>query len=146
MIKKTVFVLLILLVLPAYALAESPTVWHHAEVIKLTDGDSWRVRILETGEETAIRLVGIDCPEMNTPEGKTAAAYTWGWLEQANGTIELQELTHRGKYGRVLAYVWANGRMLNEDLLRHGFARVRWLRNSYPHAERLRNAESESAK
>ena len=43
-------------------------------VIQVADGDTLVIEH-EGGGQDRVRLIGIDCPEYNTPEGKDAATY-----------------------------------------------------------------------
>ena len=72
-----------------------------------------------------MRLIGVDTPETVKPEhpvepfGPEATAFTREFL--AGGTARLsfdRELFDR--FGRHLAYVWVDDRLLNEELLRSG--------------------------
>lgn len=65
-IPVCVFVFLMLAIVPGLSLA-----WE-AEVIRVIDGDSFKVRRVDTGEEVHIRLFGIDCPEYDQPFGNAA--------------------------------------------------------------------------
>lgn len=71
------------------------------------DGDSLRI-VVDTGfDHTAsvhIRLLGVDCPERNDPEGwRLAREFAGNWLAEA-GKITL-ECFGREKYGRWLGRV-----------------------------------------
>lgn len=84
-------------------------------VIDLDQGwHTWRI-----GEH--VRLVGINCPELRTPDGPMARSFTASLTpEGALVTVVSHSLD---KYGRVLGQVvLADGRVLNDELLKAGFA------------------------
>jgi micrococcal nuclease len=104
---------------------------YRAVVRSIYDGDTMRCDIdLGFGVWTAnqqLRLIGIDAPEMTTPEGKPAR----DWLRAALpiGT-EVVLITHKDqgdKYGRWLAQVFAPDdavTSVNQKLIDAGHARA----------------------
>lgn len=100
--------------------------------ISANDGDTFSVQM--DGEKKRVRLLMIDTPEMNYDKGdpmpyaEEAKAFTIGLLEEAQ-SIEL--LFDKGpetdKYGRLLAYIYVDGVMLQESLLKEGLAAVRYV-------------------
>ncbi|UFS62738.1 thermonuclease family protein [Sulfurimonas sp. HSL-3221] len=101
-----------------------------AEVTSIYDGDTFRVNILGypgiIGERIPIRLNGIDTPEIRGKCDKEkilarkAKQYTVHALRAAN-TIELRHMK-RGKYFRIVADVYVDGRSLARGLITSGFA------------------------
>lgn len=91
-------------------------------VERVIDGDTL---LLANG--LRVRLIGADAPETVHPEhdvepwGPEATAFTERFV--AGGEVELTFDGQRtDRYGRLLAYVWVDGRMLNEELIRAGLA------------------------
>ncbi len=102
-----------------------------ATVDHVIDGDTIKVTI---GNQTeTIRLLLIDTPESVHPTkpvqpfGKEASNYLKEMLP--NGTkIELEyDVNKHDKYDRLLAYIWLDGKMMNEVLVEKGFARVAYI-------------------
>ncbi len=93
--------------------------WTRATVISITDGDTIRVRI--GGETRSLRYIGMDTPERNQP-GYQAATDANARL--VAGQVVYLERDCRDDDGeRLLRYVWlADGRMVNEELVRMGVA------------------------
>ena len=94
-------------------------------VDRVVDGDTL---LLANGAR--IRLIGADTPETVKPGvpkqawGPEATRFTQDFV--AGGTVRLQMDRERvDRYGRFLAYVWVEDRMLNEELIRSGLARAR---------------------
>lgn len=98
------------------------------EVIAVIDGDTLLISVF--GTETTVRLIGVDAPESvhrnkekNTPEGQQASLWLKRFLEGKRVTLEYdREL--KDQYGRTLAYVYADGMMLEDLLLMSGMART----------------------
>lgn len=99
-----------------------------ATVTRVVDGDTIIVNF--KGQEERVRLIGVDTPESvhpdvakNLPEGKVASEFTKSRLEGKVVDLEF-DVQERDHYGRLLAYVWLDGKMFNKTLLEEGYARV----------------------
>jgi micrococcal nuclease len=98
------------------------------QVVRVVDGDT--LIILIDNVEERVRLIGIDTPESvhpdnkkNVPYGDIASDYTKSLVEDKAVELEL-DVQERDQYGRVLAYVYYKGTMLNKTLLEKGHATV----------------------
>ncbi|MFW6598602.1 thermonuclease family protein [Propionibacteriaceae bacterium Y2011] len=95
-----------------------------AVVVRVVDGDTFDATI--DGKLERIRLLNVDTPEMTDPNGapECLAPEATRFLERrlAKGeTVRLQhDLEHRDRYGRLLAGVYADGSLINEDIARAG--------------------------
>lgn len=98
-----------------------------ADVKHVTDGDTIVVTL--DGREERVRYMGVDTPEV---AGSPAGAEPFG-AEASKFNRDLigdqvcleAGLTERDQYGRLLRYVWlADGRFVNEELVRAGLAEV----------------------
>ena len=125
---------------PPEALDEATYALHRA-----VDGDTL---LLANGAR--VRLIGVDTPETVKPDwpiepwGPEAAEFTRRFV--AGGEVRLQFDRERlDRFDRFLAYVWVGERMLNEELLRAGLARVeRRFRYSQSMKRRFEQAEEEA--
>ena len=96
-----------------------------AEVIDVTDGDTFDVRI--DGRRDTVRLFGVDAPELRHPtrgEDPFGPEATNFMVEAIDAPVCLEAgITERDDFDRLLRYAWLpDGRMLNEELLREGLA------------------------
>ncbi len=113
-----------------------------ARVIHIVDGDSLIVEL--RGLRVAVRLAGINCPEWNELSGKKATEFTKVWIKR-NSTVELeagQDYYNKkpdcwDKYHRLIAFIWRDGEMLQEKLLRSGNAEVKYIRAKNKYYGRL---------
>ncbi|MDR2825352.1 MAG: thermonuclease family protein [Deltaproteobacteria bacterium] len=91
------------------------------KVIKVYDGVSFAVFSRES-DFARVRLYGINCPSLTEPWGREAKIFTDSLL-----FLQKPALTpiNKNKQGQVVALVQsAEGRLLNEELLRNGYAWV----------------------
>lgn len=102
------------------------------EFVRPVDGDTVRLRY--EGKESAFRLLLIDTPETKHPKkgvepyGKEASDFTKNMLMDASKVeIEFDKGGKTDKYGRYLAYVYADGVMVNDALVRQGLAKVAYI-------------------
>lgn len=103
---------------------------YDAAVLKVVDGDTLGVKVyLEPGRwvKQKLRLRDLDCPEMDTPEGKEARRFTASLVPP--GTSVTICTTKPDKYDRYLADVFVaqpEGEVyLNNQLLAHGHAAIK---------------------
>lgn len=100
----------------------------NGKVMNVVDGDTMDIQF-ENGKEERVRLVLVDTPETKHPTkpvqpfGPEASAFTKEMLTGKNVQVEL-DVQERDQYGRILAYVYIDGKMINELLLEKGLARV----------------------
>ncbi len=119
------------------------------KVTSVTDGDTFKINY--NGKEQKVRLIGVDTPESvhpdsskNTEYGKQASNYTKSLLE--NKTVKLEfDVSQTDKYGRLLAYVYLeNGEMLNEKLLKEGYAQVATYVPNVKYVEKFEQLQKEA--
>ena len=110
-------------------------------VRQVIDGDT-----LILADNTHLRLIGLDAPELGR-EGRAdkpwARAARQRLADLVNGRVvelELDEERH-DRYGRLLGYLFWQGRFINEVILEEGLARVFIVGPSTRYAERLIAAE-----
>lgn len=101
-------------------------------VERAVDGDT--IIVLADGRRQRVRLIGIDTPEVfqrgtgrrlqpPEPYAAEASAFTKDFI--AGGRVRLRFGRNRlDKYDRLRAYVFVDEKMLNEELVRAGLAKV----------------------
>lgn len=87
------------------------TTWTYpAVVVRVVDGDTVRLSLhlgLHIWRTDNCRILGINAPELNTPEGQAAKAYAEMLLPvDAAAQFECRQLD---KYGRPLGLLYCNG-------------------------------------
>jgi micrococcal nuclease len=96
-------------------------------VTRVVDGDTVEVQI--DGHEEDVRYIGVDTPETVKPDmpvqcfGPQASAFNHRLVEGRRVRLVFGE-ERRDVYGRLLAYVYLDGRFVNAELVRRGLART----------------------
>src|SRR5690625_4092774 len=97
------------------------------QVVRVVDGDTVIVQRHPTGPTERLRYLGIDAPE--TESGSNPAQDFAAEATEANETLVgdghvwvAHDATVRDEYDRLLGYVFADGRFVNEELVTQGFA------------------------
>ena len=117
---------------------------------KPVDGDT--ARLIYQGKEEKFRFLLIDTPETKHPRlgkqpfGQEASDRTKELLQNADQVeVEFDVGTKEDKYQRKLAYIYVDGKMLNEILVREGLAKVAYV---YPpntrYLDRLEKAQEQA--
>ena len=102
-------------------------------VVKVTDGDTVKVRVDGVGERS-VRILGIDTPEVYGVRecGGDAASATMARLAPVGSRVKLESdptQADRDRYGRWLRYVSHRGLDLGREQIRRGMARTYVYRN-----------------
>lgn len=109
-------------------------------VLKVIDGDT--IEVDYEGRKERVRYTGIDCPEIKQEWGINAKDLNTYLL---SGYIELElDVQERDRYGRILAYVWSYGKMVNEELVKKGLAMVSTYQPNVRYVDRFRKAQEEA--
>jgi micrococcal nuclease len=117
------------------------------EVERVVDGDTLLLR----GHQR-VRLQGVDSPETVLedhpvePWGPESTTFTQEFIRDAGGRVRLEiDGEPVDQYDRWLRFVWHDGRLLNEELVRAGLARGK-LGYDFSQAkkDRLRRAQLEA--
>lgn len=102
-----------------------------AQVVKVIDGDT-----IELEDGRTVRLLGIDTPEVGQPGADSASIVT---SELVLGKKVRLEYGHErfDRYGRTLAYVYVDRRMLNREILVAGWANCYFFAKNLNHGREL---------
>lgn len=128
-------------------IVESPSEGYYT-VTKVVDGDT--IKINYNGETKTVRLIGVDTPESvhpdeskNTDYGKVASEYTKTLLDGKNIQLEF-DVEQEDKYGRLLAYVYLDGEMVNKKLLTEGYAQLATYPPNVKYVDEFTNIQKEA--
>ncbi len=105
-------------------LTETPSYTYEAAIDRVIDGDTLLV-VIEVGFRIKVydklRLRGIDCPELGTPEGERAKRFVAGLLPAESVIVLKSHKTRTDTYGRFVADVFfKTGQRNCDDIIRDG--------------------------
>jgi len=95
------------------------------EVKRVIDGDT-----IELSDGRRVRYIGIDTPEKGYEKEKKDECFAYQASEKNRNLVEgknvelLKDISATDKYGRLLRYVFVEGELVQEELLREGYADV----------------------
>lgn len=114
---------------------------------KCTDGDT--AHFLIDGKDKTVRFLAINAPEYTKekePYGKEASEYVCNVLTNAK-KIQLEfddGSDETDKYGRVLAWVYVDGKLVQRELVKQGLAEVKYIYGDYAYTDELKALEKEA--
>lgn len=123
-----------------------------ASFVKCVDGDTFYLNI--NGEEKKVRLLAVDTPETKHPTkgeevgGSTASEFTCDSLTKAK-KIEVEydsKSNETDKYGRELVWLYIDGVLFQETLIKEGYAEVAYIYGKYQYVDSLCEIQKASIK
>ena len=107
--------------LAAPPVSTAPEDGNGVRVVRVVDGDT--IIVLLNGEETRVRLIGINAPESDECLAEEAGRRL---EELLAGEVRLEtDEEETDRFGRMLAYIWAGEILVNERLAAEGLALAR---------------------
>ena len=89
-----------------------------AKVVEVYDGDTF---LINNG--MIVRMIGINAPDRGELGYQEAGDFLNGEIN--NKTVALEYDKYQDdKFGRILAYVWKDGELINVKMVKNGFAKV----------------------
>ena len=139
------FLFVLLLLVPALSFAGQQTIT--AKVMKVSDGDTVKVRPVTGGKDIRVRLYGIDAPEIRHGRkegqnyGEDAAEALRSLVLRQDVTVEVMDTD---RYGRTVGRIYKGKQDINLEMVRLGYAwaYVQYLKR--PHASEYIDAEKEA--
>ena len=113
-------------------------------VTEIVDGDTIRIK---DGLESSVRYLGIDTPEILTefspgdPFGSEAGELNKKLVNEKRVCLEFDKERY-DPYGRILAYVYVDGLLVNEELVKKGLARSLIFDPNRKFEDRIKSAEN----
>ena len=104
-------------------------------VTEVIDGDTFRT---QTGY--TVRLLGINAPEINDPGGDIAKNILSLLIMDKDVRLEI-DVTDQDDYGRLLRYVYVGDALVNVEMVRMGYAELRFYPPDTLHYQDMREVE-----
>ncbi|MDJ1089564.1 thermonuclease family protein [Macrococcoides caseolyticum] len=117
-----------------------PATFDHA-----IDGDTVSLKI--NNRKKTVRLLLIDTPESKKPNTPVqpyaleAARYTESLVKTCDLSVQYDTKGKTDRYGRDLVYLYCGNTMINEQLVRQGYARVGYVYQQKDYLNRMLAAE-----
>jgi len=135
--------LIILLINPFFVYAKEEVKFN-----KCIDGDT--IKVERNDEIITVRLLAVNTPEIKTDKkegeyySEEASTYTCNLIMNAK-KIELEydpksDITD--KYDRTLAWVFIDGKLLEDLLVKNGYAEVKYVYDDYKYVDLLMESEN----
>ena len=126
------------------------------QVVRVVDGDTLIVKHdhrsadRASAGEARVRLLSIDAPESVKPNhpiepwGIVATEFTKSFVAGRQVTMRFDK-RRQDRFGRWLAYIYVDDRMLNEELVRNGLAKAKvYYADSQTVGRKLQRAEQDA--
>ena len=147
MLETTVTMRLVLMTLALAAMPvgcaaqqRAPRVGDGCVVRTVADGDSFRCT-----DGRRVRLIGIDSPESQQHPYGDRSRQALLELLTAGAAVRLEtDVAPTDRYGRLLAYVWIGPVLVNEAMVRDGWAVLYTVPPNVKYADRLSRAQNEA--
>ena len=117
---KPLFLIIVILILPVIVLAGQ------FKCTRVTDGDT--ITVITDGQKFTIRLVGIDAPEKSHGKHQPGQPFSQSSTKYLASLVlnKHVDIVSYGtdRYGRTLGVVYVDGKDVNLEMVRAGFAEV----------------------
>ena len=126
----------------------TPAGGERARVVRVVDGDTV---VVDRGRgPERLRYIGMNAPELHVATGGPADCFATAASERNRSLVDGREVvlerdvSETDRYGRLLRYVWVDGTMAGETLVREGYAHAATFPPDVRYQDRLRAAEREA--
>ena len=125
-VQKIIILASLLLLVSCQSPNNSSTTPASLKVARVVSGQSLEVLGMESQPNliSQVRLIGLDAPDLRQlPWGEDAKQLLEGLIGGANQAVNLEfDLEAKDKFNRTLAYVWKDKLLLNEEVVKQGYA------------------------
>jgi micrococcal nuclease len=119
---------------------QQPGVSEACLVRTVSDGDSFRC-----ADGRRVRLIGVDSPESQQhPYGERARQSLLDLMPPETAVRLEPDVAPTDRYSRVLAYVWIGPTLVNEAMVRNGWAVLYTVPPNVKYVDRLTRAQNEA--
>ncbi len=125
---------------PGHASAPAPLAAPACEVARIVDGDT-----IHCADGRKVRLIGIDSPELRQGSAGREAREALRRLLPSGKAVRLEgDIGSRDRWGRDLAYAWTGSNLVNEAMVRGGWAVLYTVPPNVKYVRRLERAQNEA--
>lgn len=119
-----------------------------AEFDHAIDGDTIAIKV--NNSRKTVRLLLVDTPESKKPNTPVqpyaieAARYTESLVKTCDMSIQYDTKGKKDRYGRDLVYLYCGNTMINESLVKQGYARVGYVYQQKDYLDKMLAAEKKA--
>ena len=144
-VPKIIILASLLLLVSCQSPNNSSTTPASLKVARVVSGQSLEVLGMESQPNliSQVRLIGLDAPDLRQlPWGEDAKQLLEGLIGGANQAVNLEfDLEAKDKFNRTLAYVWKDKLLLNEEVVKQGYALFVARSPNHKYDQRLERAQ-----
>ncbi|WP_321513101.1 thermonuclease family protein [uncultured Pseudodesulfovibrio sp.] len=135
--RNLLLLLLLLTFFPSQAAALD------VQFLRIIDGDS--LVVVSGGDSVEVRLIGVDAPEKRQEYSNKAKVFSLKFCHGKRLKLVFDK-EKKDHYGRTLAYVYADGEMLNKAIVKAGLALAIKVKPNTRYYAHLKEVEDEARK
>ena len=103
-------------------------------VTRVFDGDT--LLLERDGSEEKLRLIGVDTPEIGECYYEESSNYLEDLVQDLAVEVELDDSQgERDRFDRLLGYLWVDGKLVNNEMVRLGFGYEYTYADEYRHRD-----------
>ncbi|MDP5016190.1 MAG: thermonuclease family protein [Dolichospermum sp.] len=144
-VPKIIILASLLLLVSCQSQNNSSAIPANVKVARVVSGQSLEVLGMEAQPNliSSLRLIGLDAPDLRQfPWGEDAKRLLETLIGGANQAVNLEfDLEAKDKFNRTLAYVWKDKLLLNEEILKQGYALFVARSPNHKYDQRLERAQ-----
>ncbi len=144
-VRKIIILGSLLLLVSCQSQNNSAIVPASVKVARVVSGQSLEVLGMEAQANliSQVRLIGLDAPDIRQlPWGEDAKQLVETLIGGANQAVNLEfDLEAKDKFNRTLAYVWKDKLLLNEEIVKQGYALFVARSPNHKYNQRLERAQ-----
>jgi micrococcal nuclease len=143
--RKIVILACLLLLVSCQAKSQPTDNQMQVKVARVLSGQS--IEVLGMAEQpnyaSPVRLIGIDAPDLRQDSwGDKAKESLEKLIGDAEQSVKLElDLETKDQFGRTLAYVWKDKQLLNEEIVKKGYALFVGRSPNHKYDQRLERAQ-----
>jgi micrococcal nuclease len=144
-VPKIIILASLLLLVSCQSHNNSSIIPANVKIARVVSGQSLEVLGMEAQPNliSQLRLIGLDAPDIRQlPWGEDAKQLVEGLIGGANQAVNLEfDLEAKDKFNRTLAYVWKDKLLLNEEVVKQGYALFVARSPNHKYDQRLERAQ-----